>query len=114
MFICFCFMFKYYYLCGMEQTLKYIGNSAMLSVSPKSIRRKKIDRTTRLEQVDNGDEEDIIIFRIIRPSKILFPKIKGKLSLSPEIEALVNNPIYPTEEQLNDPRIQQLLNENFR
>jgi len=98
----------------MEQTLKYVGNSAMLSVSPKSIRQKKIDRTTRLEQVDNGDEADIISFRIIRPSKLVFPKIKGKLTLSPEIETLVNNPVYPTEEQLKDPRIQHLLNENFR
>jgi len=98
----------------MEQTLKYVGNSAMLSVSPKSIRQKKIDRTTRLEQVDNDDETDVISFRIIRPSKIVFPKIKGKLTLSSEIESLINNPVYPTEEQLKDPRIQHLLNENFR
>ena len=97
----------------MEQVLKYVGNSAMLSVSPKSIKQKKIDRTTRLEQIDNGDEADIISFRIIRPSIITFPKIKGKLSLSPEIEDLINDPVYPTEEKLNDPRIQHLLDENF-
>jgi len=98
----------------MEQTLKYVGNSAMLSVSPKSIRRKKIDSTTRLEQIDNDDETDVISFRIIRPSKIMFPKIKGKLTLIPEIETLLNNPVYPTEEQLKDSRIQHLFNEDFR
>lgn len=86
----------------------------MLSVSPKSIKQKKIDRTTRLEQIDNGNDDDIISFRIIRPSEIMFPKIKGPLSLSPEIEALINNPVYPSEDRLKDPRIQDLLNEDFR
>jgi len=97
----------------MEQTLKYVGNSAMLSVSPKSIRQKKIDRTTRLEQVEN-DEADIISFRVIRSAQMVFPKIKGKLSLSSEIETLLNDPVYPTEENLKDPRIQSLMNEDFR
>jgi len=97
----------------MEQVLKYIGNSAMVTVSPKSIKQKKIDRTTRLEQVDNENEADIISFRIIRPSKIVFPKVKGKLKLSPEIEALLNDPVYPSDESLNNPRIQYLLDEDF-
>jgi len=99
----------------MEQTLKYVGNSAMLSVSPKSIRRKKIDKTTRLEQVDNDDDADVIIFRIIRPSTMVFPEVKKKLTLSTEIETLLNDPVYPTKEQLKDPRIQYLLgHEDFR
>ena len=98
----------------MEQVLKYIGNSYMLSVSPKSIKKKKIDKTTKLEQLENDDETNIISFRIIRPKKLVFPKIKRKLELSPEIEELLNEPVYPTDEGLKDPRIQYLLHEDFR
>ena len=97
----------------MEQVLKYVGNSAMLSISPKAIRQKKIDMTTRLEQIDDN-ESDIISFRIIRPQGFVFPKLKEKLSISPEIEALMYDPVYLTEEQLADPRIKHLLNEDFR
>ena len=85
----------------------------MLSISPKSIKQKKIDRTTRLEQIDNDAEADIISFRIIRPSTITFPKLKKPLSLAPEIEALINDPVYPTDDRLKDTRIQHLLNEDF-
>lgn len=97
----------------MVQVLKYIGNSAMLTVSPKMIKRKKVDKTTRFEMMDNDDDADIICFRIIRPSEIVFPKIKGNLVLSPEIETLINDPVYPTKERLEDPRIKHLLNEDF-
>ena len=63
----------------MEQVLKRIGNSYMLSVSPKSIKKNKIDKTTKLEQLENDEGTGIISFRIIRPQKLVFPKIKGKL-----------------------------------
>lgn len=39
-------------------------------------------------------------------------KKKGGLDMSPEIEALINDPVYPTEEQLKDPRIQQMFTKN--
>lgn len=35
------------------------------------------------------------------------------LEMSPEIEALINDPVYPTEEQLKDLRIQSLLDEEI-
>lgn len=97
----------------MEQVLKRIGNSYMLSVSPKSIKKNKIDKTTKLEQLENDEGTGIISFRIIRPQKLVFPKIKGKLKLSPEIETLINEPVFPTDERLKDPRIQHLLYEDF-
>jgi len=37
---------------------------------------------------------------VIRPSKLVFPEIKGELSLAPEIEDLINDPVYPTEEEM--------------
>lgn len=46
-------------------------------------------------------------------TKIIFPKIHEEPSISPEIEALINNPVYPTEEQLKDLRIQSLLDEEI-
>lgn len=45
-------------------------------------------------------------------TKIVLPKLEKELSMSPEIEALINDPVYLTEEQLKDPRIQSLLNED--
>ena len=46
-------------------------------------------------------------------TKIVMPKLDKELSMSPEIEALINDPVYPTEEQLKDPRIQSLLDEEI-
>lgn len=45
-------------------------------------------------------------------TKIILPKIHEGLFMSPEIEALINDPVYPTEEQLKDLRIQSLLGED--
>lgn len=40
-------------------------------------------------------------------------KLDKELSMSPEIEALINDPVYPTEKQLKDLRIQSLLDEEI-
>jgi len=76
--------------------------------------QKNIDRTAGTEPMGNVNEADTINSSVISPSKLVFPKIKGEFSISPEIADLINEPVYPTEEQLKDPRIQHLLNENIR
>lgn len=97
----------------MEQTLKYIGNSAMLSVPSKTVKLKKLDKTTKFVHIVDTDE-DVISFKIIRPKHLSFPKLKGKLVLSTEMREMIDNPIELTKEQLEDPRIKRLLDEDFR
>lgn len=41
-------------------------------------------------------------------------QLRKKLSLSPEMKEMIDNPVFPTEEQLEDPRIKHLLDEDFR
>lgn len=97
----------------MEQNLKYIGNSAMLSIPASTVKEKNLDKTTLFEFL-KGTKDDILSFRIIRPKQLEFPKLRRRLSLSPEMKELIDNPVFPTEQQLEDPRIKHLLDENFR
>ena len=97
----------------MEQSLKYIGNSAMLSVPASTVKEKNLDKTTLFEFLKET-KDDILSFRIIRPKQLVFPKLRKKLSLSSEMKEMIENPVFPTEQQLEDPRIKHLFDENFR
>lgn len=100
---------------NMEQTLKYVGNSAMLTVPAHTIRKRNIDRNTRFELIEGSQsDDDVVSFRIIRPAALAFPKLKEPLKMSPEIESLISDPVYPSEEDLQNARIQHLLDEDFR
>lgn len=97
----------------MEQQLKYIGNGAMLSIPSKVRKQRNLDAETKFVYISDS-EEDVISFKIIRPKRLVFPPLKTSLQLSPEMKQMIDNPVQPTEEQLQDPRIIALLDEDFR
>lgn len=85
----------------------------MLSVPSKTVKLKKLDKTTKFVHIIDTDE-DIISFRIVRSKQLSFPKLKDRLTLSAEMREMIDNPIELTKEQLEDPRIKRLLDEDFR
>lgn len=97
----------------MEQQLKYVGNGAMLSIPSRIRKQRNLDAETKFIYISDSDD-DVISFRIVRPQKLVFPPLKTKLKLSAEMKELISNPVLPTEEQLQDPRIIALLDEDFR
>lgn len=97
----------------MEQQLKYIGNGAMLSIPAKIRKQRNLDAGTKFVYVNDSDE-DIISFRIIRSKELIFPPLKTKLQISSEMKSMIDDPVYPTEDQAKDPRIIALLDEDFR
>lgn len=93
----------------MTMTRKYLGESHK---EYSEACQKAVERMSELPYSHEQCLEQVE--RLRKASELQGEKLREKLSLSPEMKEMIDNPVFPTEQQLENPRIKHLLDENFR
>ena len=94
----------------MLQTLVKVGNSQMLSVPSKIIKKNNLSKATGfiLEEREDG-----LFFKYASRREITFPKIRLPESLSEDMKFVLDNRVSFTEDDKKNPLIKALADESF-